>query len=111
MSLLWRRARVGEAGIVTAEGVEVAIGTDDVRAAAVNAVVVPTPGVHEGLYQNSEGVGFVHFELAEQRAERLGFAATAHQIFEAVTNLVLEEALDFGEVNELADGMNLAVGL
>jgi hypothetical protein len=42
-----------------------------VRAAAVNAVFVPRPGVHEGLDEQAEGVRLVQLEFLEQRAAAL----------------------------------------
>jgi len=73
-------------------------------AAAVDAVFVPVPGVHEGFDEEAEGVSFAEFELFEHVAEGGIVAAAFEEVFEAVVDLVLEEALDFGEVDEVGDG-------
>lgn len=102
---------VGEVGVVAAEGVEFAVGADDVGAAAVDAVFVPVPGVHEGFDEEAEGVAFAEFELFEEVAEGGVVAAAFEEVFEAVVDLVLEEALDFGEVDEVGDGADAEGGL
>ncbi len=42
--------------VIAAKRIQHPIGADDVGAAAVYAVFVPCPGVHEGLYEEPEGV-------------------------------------------------------
>src|ERR1051325_2621063 len=79
------------------------------RAAAVDAVFVPGPRVHEWLDEQTKRVRLVHFKLLEQSAQRLVFASALHEIFEAVTNLIAEEALHFSEVDELADRAGPAI--
>src|SRR5581483_12008097 len=96
-------------GIVAAEGIELAIGPDDMGAAAVDAVLVPRPRIHEGLDEEAEGVGFIELELLEQFAERFALAPALQQVLQAVADLVAEEALHLGEVDELADGTRGAV--
>ena len=95
---------IGEVGVVAAEGVEFAVGADDVGAAAVDAVFVPVPGVHEGFDEEAEGVAFAEFELFEDVAEGGVVAAAFDEVFEAVFDFVFEESLDFGEVDEFGDG-------
>ena len=46
------------------------------RAATVDAVLVPAPRIHERLDEQPERVGFVQLELLEQVAERFGDGAT-----------------------------------
>ena len=84
------RFAIGKAGVVAAEGIQFAIRADDVGAAAVNAVFVPGPGVHERLDEKPERVRFVQFKLLEQFAERFGFTAAFHQVFKFVTDFGAE---------------------
>ena len=88
--------------VVSAKRIQLPIRPDDVRATAINTVFVPGPGVHEGLDEKAEGVRFVQLEFLQQLAERFGFAAAFHQVFEAVADFVAEEALHFPEVDEVA---------
>ena len=45
--------------IIPTKRIQRAAGGDDVGAAAVYAVLVPRPGVHEGFYEEAEGVAGV----------------------------------------------------
>jgi hypothetical protein len=98
ISFSFHRA-ICKAGVVTAERIQFTIGPDDVGAAAVNAVLVPGGGIHEGLDEEPEGVGFIQLELLEQFAERLGFATAFHQVFQFVTDFGSEKALHVFEIN------------
>ena len=40
--------------VIPAEGIELAIGADDVGAAAIDAIFVPRPGVHEWFDEEAE---------------------------------------------------------
>ena len=88
-------------GVVAAEGVQFAVGADDVGAAAVDAVFVPRPGVHEGFDEQAEGVGFVEFEFMKETSERFTLATALREVFEGVAHFVAEESLHGGEVDEL----------
>lgn len=67
----WRVWQVGGfslQSIIAAEGVELAIGPDDVGAAAVDAVVVPCSSIHEGFDEEAVGILFPKLELFEDVA-------------------------------------------
>src|ERR1035441_6150113 len=66
---------VWEAGVITAEGIQLAVRADDMRAAAVNPVFIPCQRVHKRLDEKPERMRLVQFKLLEQFAQRLGFAA------------------------------------
>jgi len=93
----------GSCGVVAAKGIEHAVGADDVSAAPIDSVLIPAPRVHEGFDEEAEGVAFIELELPEQFAERFALAAALQQVFEAVADLVAEETLHGGEVDEVAD--------
>ena len=76
-------------------------------AAAVNAVFVPRRGVHERLDEEPERVRFVHLELFEQFAQRLGFAAAFHQVFQLVADFGAEKSLHLLKSMKVADGTDL----
>ena len=105
------RFAIGKAGVVAAERVQLSVRADDVRAAAVNAVLVPRRRVHERLDEQPERVRFVQLELLEQLAQRFGFAAAFHQVFQLVADLGAEKSLHVFEVNEIADGPDLPADL
>src|SRR3569623_935182 len=89
-------------GVVAAEGVELAVGADYMSAAAVDAVLIPGPGVHEGLDHEPEGLAARGLQGFEQFAERLVFTAAFREVLQRIVNLVLQEALKLGEVQEVA---------
>jgi predicted peroxiredoxin len=95
--------------MISAKRIQLPIGSDDVGAAAVNAVLIPAPRIHERLDEQAEGVRFIQLELPEQRAERFAFATALRQVFEAVTDFVAEKALHFAKVDEVADQARTAV--
>ena len=72
-------------------------------AAAVDAVLVPGPGVHEGLDEETEGVALLHLETVQDLAELGVLAAALDQVGKLVAHLVAQEALEAGEVDELGD--------
>src|SRR5207249_3358761 len=76
--------RVGKTGIVPTERIELAVGPDDVRATAIDAVLVPRPGVHERLDEKPERVRFIHFKFLQEFAQWLGFAAAFDQILQTI---------------------------
>src|ERR1700756_2884538 len=80
-------------------------------ATAVDPIVVPGPGVHKRLNQNSERIGSVHLELLEQVTQRFRFTSTTHEIFEIVPDLVPEKVLHFTEINKVADRVGPSVCL
>src|SRR5437870_3286976 len=90
-------------GIIAAKGIEFAVGPDHVRATAIDPVLVPGPGVHEWLDQEAEGMGFIQLELFQQLAERFGFAAAFHQVFESVAQLRPEKTLHLGKIDKVAN--------
>ena len=71
------------------------------RAAAVDAVLVPAPRVHQWLDEQAERILFLHLE-AMQNFSQLGvLAAALDEIGEIVADLVTQESLHAGEVDEL----------
>src|SRR2546430_4044728 len=102
---------IREAGIVPAKRVELAVGTDDMSTAAVNAVLVPRPGVHERLDEEPERVRFVHLKLFQQFAQRFGFTAAFHQVLQTISHFVAQKILHLREVDEIADGIGALVRL
>ena len=70
-------------------------------AAAVDAVFVPAPGIHEGLDEEPEGVLLAEFELPEEVAEGGVVAAALCEILQLVADLVAEKPLDRVEIDEL----------
>src|SRR5436190_9083467 len=98
-----------KARIVTTERIKFSVRPDHVSAAAIDAVFIPGPGVHERLDEKTEGVSFVEFKLLEQFAQRFGFATAAHEVFQFVTDFVAEKTLHGFEINEVADGAHVAV--
>ena len=89
--------------IIPAKRIQCPILADHVRAAAVDAVLIPAPGVHERLDEQAESVLFLHFE-AVQDFSQFGVLATAlDEIGEFVADLVAEKSLKAGEVNELGN--------
>lgn len=107
----WRTFDIGEARVIPAKRIQCAVGTDDMRAAAIDPVLIPSPRIHEWFYEKPEGVGFVHFELLEQPAQWFGLAAALDEVLESITNFVTQEILDSGEINKIADGIGSAIGL
>jgi hypothetical protein len=64
------------AEVIAAERVELAVGTDHVRAAAVDPILVPGAFIHERLYEESESIGFFDFEPFHQ-VPKSGIVAAA----------------------------------
>ena len=87
-----------------AQSLWLAIGPDDVGAAAVDAIFVPGPGVHEGFDEEAEGVAFAELVLFENLAEFAVVATALGEVFNAVVDFVFQEALNFGEVDEVGNG-------
>ena len=79
-------------------------------ATAVDAILIPRPRIHEWFDEKAESVRFVQLELPEQLAEWFGLAPTTHQVFEPIAHLVLQEPLDAGEIEEIADRICSATG-
>ena len=100
----------GKSGVVSAKGIEFSVGTNDVGAAAVDAVFVPVPGVHEGLDEEAEGVAFAELEFFKDLAEGGVVAAAFDEVFDAVIDFVFQESLDLGEVDEFGDGADAEGG-
>ena len=86
------------------KGLQFAACTDDVHAAAVDAVLVVGEDVHEGLDEQAEDVIRADFERFEDVAERLGLAAAAGEVLDAEIDAVLEKLLHLREVDEMRDG-------
>ena len=72
-------------------------------AAAVNAVFIPSPGVHEGFHHQAEGHASRALHRFQKVAELRVVATAASEVFQRVVDFVLEEALEFGEIKEVAD--------
>ena len=72
-------------------------------AAAVDAVFVPIPSIHEGFDEEAEGVFFAELVLFEQVTKRGVVAAAFGEVFEAIADFVAEEALYFGEADEVGN--------
>ena len=107
VACLYARPLLPGGGVVAAEGVQLAVWADDVGAAAVDAVFIPSEGIHERFDEEPEGVGFVELELFEQVAEGFGFAAAFHEVFQFVADFGAEKSLHVFEVHEIADGTDL----
>src|SRR5690349_11578891 len=73
------------------------------RAAAVNAVFIPSPGVHEGFHHEAERHAARALERLEQFAEFGVLATAAREVLERVVDLVLEKSLQLREVHEITD--------
>ena len=97
------RCSTCEAGIIPAKRIQLSIGADDVSAAAVNAVFIPCPSIHERFDKQAKTVVFIQLEGVQQVAERLAFAAAAREIAERVADFVAQKTLHLGEVDEVAD--------
>ena len=111
VACLYARLFLPGGGVVAAEGVQFAVGADDVGAAAVDAVFIPGRGIHERLDEQAESVRFVQLEFLEQFAQGLRFAAAFHKVFEFVANLSAQKSLHIFEIDEIAHGADFAANL
>src|SRR5690349_3563334 len=86
-----RRVVIGEAGIIAAKRIQFSVGTNHVRAAAVDAVLVPRQRIHERLDEQPERMRFIKLKLFEQFSQRLRLATAPPQVIEVVAHFVAEE--------------------
>ncbi len=72
-------------------------------AAAINAVFIPSPCVHERLHHQAEGHASRALHRFQKVAELRVVAAAASEVFQRVVDFVLEKALEFREIKKVAD--------
>src|SRR5258708_30858747 len=78
------------------------------RAATVDAIFVPRHRVHEWLDKKPEGVRLIQFKLPQQFAQRLRLTAAFHKVLQFISYLGAQKLLYVFEVDEIADGTDLA---
>gem|GEM_PF-4501810 len=76
-----------------AEGVQAAVRLNHMGAAAVDAILVPAPCVHEGFDHYPEGGAAFEFEFFQDLSQWLGFAAAFDQVFNGVSHPILQKSL------------------
>lgn len=68
------------------------------RAAAVDAIFIPSPGIHERLHHDAKSIALRGFELPEQVAQFCIVATATREVGQCVVNLVVQEALKLREI-------------
>src|SRR5437899_1092685 len=96
-----RRVVIGEAGIIAAKRIQFSVRTNHVRAAAVDAVLVPRQRVHEWLNEKPERMRFIQLKSFQQFSERLRFAAAPLQVLQVITHFITQERLHLGEIHKI----------